>query len=138
MACHVATPRTIQGHGRAIVVYQPGLTGTQDDRRLGVEDLDAALEEGRRADIVVRRPFEVAAAGALEDQIVVGDRADVFRVADIAHPGIPARKFLANLLGAIGRGVVLDQQLEILVSLPKYGSDRFGYIVRAVENRKAN
>ena len=123
---------------RAVVVDQPGLARAQDDRRLALQHVDAAAEEVRRADVVVRRPFEIATAGALEDQIVVGDRPDVGLVADIADPRVPALIGAADLLGAVGRSVVLDQKLEVAVGLGENRFDRLGDVGAAIEDRYPN
>ncbi len=82
------------------------------------------------------RPLEQLPPGLLEDEVVVRGEADVPRLPDIADPGVLLPVAAADVGGAVGRGVVRDDQLEILVALAKQGIEGLGEVVLAVVNRK--
>jgi hypothetical protein len=72
----------------------------------------------------------------LEDEVVVRSEADVARLTDVADPGILLFIATADVGGAVGRGVVRNDQLEILVALAEQGLELLGEVVLAVVDRK--
>ena len=84
-----------------------------------VEDLDAALEERRRAPVVVRDPLEVLGVGEVEDTVVVPRRAAILGLSKISDAGIALRIRTADLLGAIRGSIVRNDELEARERLRK-------------------
>jgi len=101
------------GHDVAVLVdgRRPGVR--QRDLRSGVQCLDAALEQVRRVQVVVRGPLEVLSAGLPDHVGVVEGGAAVPRVPHVADPGVTRRVGTRDRLGGVGRGVVRDDQLEV-------------------------
>src|ERR1700730_6036766 len=69
---------------------------------------------------------------------MVRGEADVARLAEIADPGVLLPVATADVGSAVGRGVVRNDQLEILVALAKQSLQRLGEVVRAVVDRKSD
>ena len=80
-----------------------------------------SFEQVAGVEVVMRRVFEQFAPGLLDHEIVIRGGADVVRLADVADPGILLRVAAADVSGAIGRGVVRNDQLEVLVTLAEQG-----------------
>jgi hypothetical protein len=75
------------------------------------------------------------AARTLEAIIVVRPGAEVARLAVIGHARIGGRVAAADRRGAIGRGVVAEDQLEIGEALAEDRADRRIEVALAVEDR---
>jgi hypothetical protein len=65
----------------------------------------------------MRGPFEIWTVGHPDCQVMVGCGPDIFGLTDITDAPIPLGVGLANLLRAVGRGVVRDQEVEIAIAL---------------------
>jgi hypothetical protein len=121
---------------RVIDLRRPAVS--EHDLRILVERVDAALKEVAGVQVVVRRPLEQLTPRLLGDEVVVGGKPDVPRLAEIAHPGILLLVATADVPGAIGRGVIRNDQLEISEGLAKQGLDRLADVLLAVVHRKAD
>ena len=93
----------------------PGIR--QHDRGVPIQNGDAARQELRSAHVISRVPSEVLTGGELERPLDVSRQPEVPLVADVAdaliHRGIGPR----DLARAVGRGVVADDELEVVVGL---------------------
>ena len=110
---------------------------TDRHARVLVERGDAALEIGRRHQVVVRRPLEVATGRLLEDAVEVRRRADVVLVALVAEARIGGGDPTTDLLGRVGRGVVGDDRFEIGEGLGAQAVEQLREIRSAVVNGDA-
>src|SRR5262245_38029890 len=104
--------------------------------RVRVERVDAAPQQVAAVQVVGSRPLEQFAARLLEHEVVVRGEADVARLADVADPGVLLAVATADIGGAVGRGVVRDDQLEILVALAEQGIEGLADVVLAVVHRE--
>src|SRR6185369_8677486 len=86
--------------------------------------------------VIRGRPLEEFAARLPENEIVVRRETNVALVADVPDPGVLLQVAAADAGGAIGRGVVRDNQLEVLVALTEQGFDGLGEVVLAVVDGK--
>lgn len=118
-----------------------------DDRLVGVGEDDvgplvqrvhAAPQQVPGVQVVVRGPLEQLAAALGEHVVVVGRGADVPGEPDVPDArvlrGVPA----ADVPGPVGRGVVGDDQLEVLVGLAEQGVERLGEVLLAVVDGQAD
>src|SRR5271166_6308568 len=78
------------------------------------------------------------ATGPADDEVHVRGQADVPRLAEIAHPGVLLLVTAADVTGAVGRGVVGNDQLEISKALAEQGFERLGDVFLAVVYRKTD
>src|SRR5271165_3880743 len=78
------------------------------------------------------------ATGPADDEVHVRGKADVPRLAEIAHPGVLLLVATADVTGAVGRGVVRNDQLEIREALAEQGLKGLGDVFLAVVYRKAD
>jgi hypothetical protein len=101
-----------------------------------VKCVNAALQKVASVQVVVGCPLEKLATSDPDQEIVIRDHTNIARLADIANSGIPLGVPVADLGGAIGRGVVRDDKFEILVTLAKDRVDGLGEEVLPVVNRK--
>ena len=108
----------------------------QYDARVLIERVNAALEQVAAVQVIGGRPLEVLSARLLHHEVVVRRKADIPGLADVANPGILLPVTAADVRGAVGRGVIRDDQLEILIALPQQGLDRLGEILLAVIDGK--
>ena len=106
--------------------------------RVLVERINAVLQQVTSIQVVIGRPLEQLAPGLLDDEVVVRGKSDVARLTNIADPGVLLLVATADVRGAIGRGVIRDDQLKILVALAQQSIKRFGEVVRTVVDRKAD
>src|SRR5262249_43441150 len=104
----------------------------------GVELRDQALQHRGRTDVVMGRPAEVLTSRPPEGEGAIAHAADVVGVAPVANPRIARRVPTADLLGPVGRRVVGDQQLEVVVRLSKYRFDRLLEELVAVVDRQTD
>jgi hypothetical protein len=116
-----------------------GDAGSAEHRlRHRVQCGNGAGEVVGRQQVVMRRPFEVAAAGAVEAIVVVRPGTEVARLAVIGQARVARRMRAADLLRRIGRGVVADDQLEVGEVLAEDGADGGVEVALAVEHRQAD
>ena len=83
--------------------------------------LDGPLDECRVPEIVARRPLEIPGRRQLEHAIEVARVADIRGVAKISDARVACRIVPTDIGGGIGRGVVADDQDEVLVGLGQEG-----------------
>lgn len=125
------------GHrARAVDPRAPGMR--QHHIRVLIECIDTAFDQLTGVQIIARRPLEQLTPGLLDDHVVVRGEAHVGRLADVAHPRVLLYVALADVSGAVGRCVVGNDQLEILVGLAEQGIERFGEVRLAVIDRQPN
>ena len=127
--------KLLRYRARAIDHCRPGVS--EHDMRVLVERFDAPLEQVAGVEVVVGGPLEQLPPGLPDDEVVVRGEADVPRLPDKADPGVLLRVATADVDGAVGRGVVRNDQLEVLVALAEQGIERLGEVVLAVVNREA-
>ncbi len=89
----------------------------------------------RQQDVVVGRPAEEAPPRDPGDLVVVGVRADVLRLSQVANPRVLLGEAATELLRAIGGGIVRDHQLEVTERLRQMRLDRRPEEVSAVVHR---
>lgn len=133
--------------GEPVLVGDRHLAVAVDDRLAGVREdhlrplvqrLHAAPQQVPAVQVVVRCPLEQLAAGLVEDVVVVRRGADV-----AGQPQVPDARVLrgvpaADVLGPVARGVVGDDQLEVLVGLAEQGVERLGQVLLAVVHGQAD
>ena len=135
--CRVERVLERLGQGTRVVdLCRPGVG--EHHVRVLVERVDAALQQVAGVQVIVRRPLEQLAPRLLGDEVVVGGEPDVLRLAEIAHPGVLLLVATADVTGAVGRGVVRNDQLEIREALAEQGLERLGDVFLAVVYRKAD
>ena len=80
----------------------------------------------------MRGPLEQLTPGLPDNEVMIGYKAYVVRLADITNPGVPPFVAMADSRSVVGRSVVRDDQLEIVVTLTKQGprSTRRGTFLR--------
>ena len=128
--------------GMVIDLPRAGVVGDLHDRmaehglRVRFQGSHAPRQVSRTNEVVVRRPLEVPPARALEDHIVVLRGADVGFLPIVANAPVGGRIASADLRGAIGRGVIGDDQLEIRKCLGEDRLDRLGEERRTVVDRE--
>ena len=101
----------------------------------------ASMHAGQQVpavEVVVRRPLEQLGAGLVERPVVVRGGADVDRLPEVADPRVLGQVLPADLLRAVGRGVVGDDQVEVAVALPQQGVQGLREVLLAVVDRKAD
>ena len=84
----------------------------------------------------MRGPLEVPPAGLADQEVVVGRGADVDRLADVPDPLVALRVVPADVRGLVGRRVVGDDQLEVLVGLRQQRVQRLGEVLGTVVDRQ--
>ena len=131
--------RVVHLHDHLAVVVDVGVPGVREDH-LGVlvELLDAQLDEPRRVEVVVRGPLEVLPPRQGHQQVVVGAGADVDGLPHVADARVPLGVRTADLLGAVARGVVADDQLVVGVGLGQQRVQRLGEVLLAVVDGQAD
>ena len=97
---------------------------SQDDVRIFIEQPHTALKIGFSVEVVMRRPFEQGRRRQMENPIEIGHRAEIVLMAHIADAWIAEHIVVANLLRAVGRGVVADDDLEIAEGLRQQAFER--------------
>ena len=107
-------------------------------RRIAVQDFKAGLQEPRKAEIVVRCPFEVGPGGQCQRPIVIFRRHQHRLASEVANPLFAGGKVNRNLPGRVGRSVIRDDNLEILPGLVQEGFKRSGDISRTVVDGQAD
>ena len=118
----VAVERAL-GDPDLVAVFVDQAQRRMADRDLGmrVEGLDASGDVLRLADVVVRGPEEVLAAGMLEDPRVVPEDAQVGFVLVDADARVARGEGAAVFDRVVRRAVVADDQLEVLEGLREQG-----------------
>lgn len=126
-------------HLHLAVFVDDGLVGVREDHvRPLVEGLDAAPQQVPGVQVVVRGPLEQLAPALGEHVVVVGRGADVPGQPDVPDARVPRRVLAADVLGPVGRGVVGDDQLEVLVGLSEQRVERLGQVLLAVVHGQAD
>src|SRR5712664_726417 len=116
-------------------VHQPGRAIAEYDARIGLEPFDAGCEH-RRVTVVVRgSPLHVLPPRTRGDKVPVARRADVARLAEVAHARVAGRILSADCRGPVGRRVVRDYQFEVRMRLREHRVNRFAKESFAVEDR---
>src|SRR5258708_2622645 len=116
-------------------VHQPGRAVAEYDARIGLEPFDAGCEH-RRVTVVVRgSPLHVLPPRTRGDKVPVARRADVARLAEVAHARVAGRILSADCRGPVGRRVVRDYQFEVRMRLREHRVNRFSQESFAVEDR---
>src|SRR5258708_21311056 len=72
---------------------------------------------------MVSEPFEVAAPRVAEREVVVRGGAEIVRVAEVADARVAGGVILADFSGPVRRGVVADDEFEIVEALREYRAD---------------
>src|SRR5262249_39462467 len=129
---------TVRPQTLPCLVDEHRLRIAEDGCRLAVEAVGAPLEELRRADIVVGRPLEVWSPRELDHTIVIPGRAPVPVAPMVDDAWVPPRVLAADRLGAIGRRVVGDDQLEVGARLAQQRVQRGLEIALAVVDRQTD
>ena len=88
-----------------------------------VQRLDAALEQIARVKVVVSSQLEQFPPRLADGEVLVWDQADIARLADVPYPAVLLQVALAELGCAVGRGVIRDKQLKVLVALAEQSLD---------------
>jgi len=109
---------------------------SQDDLRVLVERRNAALDQVARVQVVVGGPLEQLAPGLLDQDVMIRRASDVARLPDVPDPRVLLRVATADIRGPVRRGVVRNDQLEVLIGLPEQSVERFGQVLLAVIDRK--
>ena len=109
----------------------------EHDVRVLVERVNTAFKQVAGVQVIVRRPLEQLTPRLLGDEVVVGGKSDVLRLAEVAYPGILLLVVTGDLTGTVGRGVVRNDQFEIREALAKQGLNRLSDVFLAVVHRKA-
>ena len=135
--------RGVQGVGKilqdlALLVDQGVPAVRQHHVRPGLQHPHALLEQLRRVQVVVRGPLEVPPAGLADQEVVVRRGADVDRLAQVPDPRVALRVVPADLGGVVGRRVVGDDQLEVLVGLRQQRVERLGEVLGTVVDGQAD
>jgi hypothetical protein len=94
-----------------------GAAGNANGRGVGLQDADAGRQVVRRQPVVVGQPHEELATGLAEEGHEVGHRSDVARAAQVADSRVGGSQLPPKRLGPIGRGVVGNDDLELVVVL---------------------
>jgi hypothetical protein len=89
----------------------------QDDVRELVQCLYAELQKITSVQVIVGRPLEQLPARLLDQEVMIRRAAYVALLPEIADPGILLLVATADIGGIVGRGIIGDNQLEILVAL---------------------
>ena len=105
------------------------------DRGVSIEHLDAPLQELRPQEIVVARPLEVHAGRQMERLVVVVRGSQVLTVADVSDPAVLLRVAARDLLRAVRRRVVGDDELEVFERLRQDRIDRLRDVSLSVVHR---
>jgi len=103
-----------------------------------VKHFDRLLKKRRQVNIVVGDPLEIFGLRQLEDPIVIPSTPQIFFFAIITNAVILLRIALTNILRAILRTVVGDDQFEIAIRLTQHRFDRLSQIALTVVNRQSN
>ena len=82
-----------------------------------IQRVNAALQQVTGVQVIVGGPLEQFSPGLLDQEVVVRGAAYVARLPEIADPGVLLLVAMADVGGAVGRGVIGDDQLEILITL---------------------
>ena len=88
------------GFARLVDEGRPGMR--QHDLRMGVERVDAALQQVWGVEVVVGHPLEEFSTGLFHHEIVVERRAAVDRLMDVPYAVIFGRVLPGDVAGAIG------------------------------------
>ena len=110
----------------------------QHDIRTGVEHLGRAQQVVARVEVVMRRTLEIGAASARDQRVPVPAEAVIHIAADVSHAVIPIREHAADLLGAIGRPVVADEDLVVVEGLVEQRLERELEVLVGVVDRTGN
>jgi hypothetical protein len=94
---------------------------SQDNIRMLIKCIDAALQKFTTVQVIRSRPLEKFAARLIDHEVVVRGKAYIAWLADIADSGVFVRITMADFGGTVGRCIVRDNQLEILVALAEQG-----------------
>lgn len=122
----------------AVLIDDPGVGVTGDQRRIGVKGRDTAGEILGGVRVVMGGPLEVLAGGKLDADVEVAARAEVALVAVIPDAGIVVGVVPADGAGGVGGGVVAQDELEIAERLGEQRVDGLPQIAFAVEDRQAD
>jgi hypothetical protein len=109
----------------------------QDGIRIRLEGGDTLLDKTRANDVVVRRPFEVAAARLLKDEVEIPRGPEIAFLPIVANASVPRGIRLAERWRRVGRCVVRDDQLEIGEGLRQDRFNRLGEVELAVVDGEA-
>ena len=82
-----------------------------------VEQANAGFEIGLPVKVVMRGPFEQRRLRQLKDPVEIGHCPEIVLMAHIAYARIAPHIIVANLLRAVGGGVVADDDLEVAEAL---------------------
>src|SRR5262249_15335529 len=108
------TPRLLfEGEELASFVNESGPCMGQDDVWILVEQPDKCLEIVGMVEVIMGGPLEEGRRRELEYPIVVWVSPQVPLIASVTNAGVAARILLTDVLGAIARSVVADQDLEV-------------------------
>ncbi len=86
----------------------------------------------------MRSPLEVAASGFFEHDVVILRTTHIPGLADIADPLVSRLVCFADLLGAVCRAVVGNDQLEVGEGLSENRGQSLLQIILAIVNRQPN
>jgi len=92
----------------------------------------------RRPDVITRGPHKVFSPGLLHHKIKIEQHPPILRLPDITYPLVLGGVFQADLRGAVGGGVVRDDQFEIRESLPQERVQGLPDILLAIKDRHAD
>ncbi len=121
-----------------ILVDNSGIRVNEHRVQLAVELLDAELEKVPMADVVVCRPLEKLSSSERHDKIEVRPRANVGLVAMIPYSSVVRREFPTNFLRVVRRGIVADDELEVLEGLIEDGLDGLGDVAGPIVDWQAD
>jgi hypothetical protein len=130
--------RIVHAKVAAVLVHILTQRVAQDDVGRLIENGEAMLQVIGGEVIVVSRPEKELSASEFRDAVVIRSEADVCGIAGITHARIGGCVGLANLLSAVGRGVVADDQLQIAIGLPKHTFNCLPEVFLSVINGKAD
>ena len=109
----IASRRRIPSEFLVVLANEGGVAVRKDDVRTPLEDRHALRQVGWRIEVVVRRPFEEGRAAELDRAVEIGDGAKIALVMYVAKARIAGGKVEADLLCAVARCVVTDDELEV-------------------------
>src|SRR5262249_55118066 len=112
----IGAERVVKGLGDIVPMIDDTLVRVgKHDAGVLVERQDAALQEVTAIEIVCRGPFEVLSARLSQDEVVIGGKADVPGLAEVTDTAILLGVATADVSRTIGRRVVRNDELEVVV-----------------------
>jgi hypothetical protein len=137
-------PRTITGNGNQILARDLAIFIDELDLRIGehhgvrcpVQRIHTPPDELRMILIIMGHPLEVLRTGQFEHAVVVGSGADIRFISIVTNSLVHSGVFLANRARVIRRGIVGDDQLEVLKILVQDGVNGLPDVLLSIEDRK--